>query len=520
MYYGYDSHQWPFIRKRSDYRRPSALGVPDARFHKSSEYLANYEAAHQRKTPRRYASSSNLAEAANREMTENLNGKAPRPQTTMVVNEGDIEWRTERDELKGQYIKKIVKNRPRTKLRSEGEIEWKTANKDDYYAHYNDDVIKASRLKKGQEDKILLPQGQLDERSESSSQYVSHQGVKKVVGKRPNTNILRPQSRDTNWTAKEQYKTFSKKDTKPVRVKKAADHLQVSKANSVKMETQSESRNQYKSNGIIKREKLTRPSSNLSAKVGEMNFGPSKTMSYIPTVKPVKIKGKADNLRPFEGSMEGSSETKMQYKLLESSSLKRPSKLPRPVTSLVNEGNLDLRTSKALEYNKGHHLSRLPIRADKAASQRKTTLVMNTHDEDKSIYQRTNYYATAQNKPEKGTAPPATLIYEKGLDFEKGTENGEYLKPDKIQIKPRERPTKRDSLDHLMVSNKQEPLELNTTSKEAFRQFPLEGRIKRVSANGSSSQAFNRSKSADSKWSLTSHDYKEGFNSKRPDKVI
>ncbi len=36
-------HIFVLFRKRSDYRRPSALGVPDAQLQKSSEYLSNFD---------------------------------------------------------------------------------------------------------------------------------------------------------------------------------------------------------------------------------------------------------------------------------------------------------------------------------------------------------------------------------------------------------------------------------------------------------------------------------------------
>ena len=109
------------------YRRPSALGVPDYRFSKSSEYLANYEERKGHKNDRFYKArpktNGDSVETGNEGQTE---GMTTQNQVDFVgkKSEENIDWVTatkQENEVNTNNAKHL---RPRSKLKPEGQIEW------------------------------------------------------------------------------------------------------------------------------------------------------------------------------------------------------------------------------------------------------------------------------------------------------------------------------------------------------------------------------------------------------------
>ena len=414
-----------------------------------------------------------------------------------------------------------------------------------------------------------MAQGQLDEKSESTSQYVPHEGNQKAVRKRPSTNIKPSQEMVWNKKANE-YRTFAAGDPK-MKMSKSMDNIkplegqiqgqsetkEQLKGHQIqsrprkainkdkigqglwllvgKLDSDTEAKNQYKATAVRPKEKALRPSSNIGLE-GEMNFdGHPKGLSKSFYQRPAKAKMK-DNLRPLQGQMTSESESQNQFqaknvqKQLQkrpSSNIpkaqgqiedmtdyrekyvpkdaSRPSKLPRPSTTLKNSG--ELKTWKSMqELPRYSGLSRIPLRSSKG--QRPSTTLKIEHDN--TIFQKDLLPVFNQQKVQKAHGPQSNLKYG-GLDFQQGTENNDYLK---FEIKPRERP--KNQPDHLKAN--EGSIQATTTNKENFQAFEIK---KKAKATAPPDHGFNRSKSADSSWSLTSqqHDYKQGFNSTKPEKV-
>ena len=127
------------------------------------------------------------------------------------------------------------------------------------YGHNQTFDVSPPRIRRAK-DKISLPEGRLEEKSETSSQYLPHENQPKAVAsrKRPTTKLKlgsggSENSRKGSWSAKRnEHKTFIQGVTTKTKPTQLPDNIQLLQGT---IESQTESTDQYQRHGHVQRQK-------------------------------------------------------------------------------------------------------------------------------------------------------------------------------------------------------------------------------------------------------------------------
>ena len=462
-------------RKRSDYRRPSALGVPDSKFKANSEYVQNFEKQNgNRAKPIKQSENLTVQPQGGNSKSESSNGGGSVPREYQNDNNRNYQQYQDNDN-------KV------------------TSNKDDYPGNYS--VSRPSKAtSQRQRSAMEKPSGKLEVESENRNTYGKDKPKSKAKAFKP----------EATMKAEGEMEFSREQDAyRPQEGQQRKRSEKLRPASNMKSEGERDfetGRADYKGYTGDHRPRKFKSADNLRTEGDrQWDTGKGDYRAYSGNHRrPDKVKAE-DNLRPLSGPME----RRQQQAWMPA----ERNKGVRPSSNMKSEGTREWSTGKE-DYPDTSKINHKNSRPDKIRPSSNLGILDGRMEE--MTESREKYIPQDADHAPK-VRPPTSMASEG--EYDHTTLYKEQLQP-AVMGRPKNQTNRKNNSDAIGFGEGK--IDDTTISKSSFV-APSKSDRPMKKYTPPSGNLKVRSRSADSSasnFSTTSHDYSTGFGSKRPTKVI